>query len=471
MTEAPKVIRDLVERFGNSIEVYKSKDYDEADVRQEFLNPFFAALGWDMENKEGKPHFNRDVVHEARSTSGTPDYAFRIGGSTKFFVEAKRPSADLEHDPRWAIQLRRYGWNKKLPVSILTDFEEFCVYDCRIPLAKKDNANTARIPSLLMRFTDYIDRWAEIEGIFSREAVLNGAFDKFSTGKHLKQATKLVDEKFLEDMEHWRKLLASNIHKNHPDLTSYELNFAVQRTVDRIIFLRMCEDRGIERMAQLHGLMAGPRIYPRLVDIFERADKKYNSGLFHFSKEKGREGVPDSLTPGLVIEDKVLKEILSTLYDDKAYSVYDFSIMPPEILGHVYEQFLGKTIRLTPKRVYIEDKPEVRKAGGVYYTPRYIVDYIVKNTIGRLCEGKNAAEIAKFRIVDPACGSGSFLLAALQYLYNVHLQLYIDKFTKTGNVPASPLPKGGHRKKNDPPAMYKGRNDEWQLTTAEKRRI
>jgi type I restriction-modification system DNA methylase subunit len=102
--------------------------------------------------------------------------------------------------------------------------------------------------------------------------------------------------------------------------------------------------------------------------------------------------------------------------------------MPVEVLGNAYEQFLGKVIRITPARgVKIEEKPEVRKAGGVYYTPQYIVDYIVKNTVGKLIEGKTPKEIEKIKIVDPACGSGSFLVGAFEYLLNYHRDWYHNK--------------------------------------------
>jgi type I restriction-modification system DNA methylase subunit len=470
MAKAPKVIRDLVEKFDRNIEYYKSAAFDEEDVRQEFLNPLFAALGWNIANTGLSPD-QREVIHEYRSKAarqrGTPDYAFRTSKGVEFFVEAKRPSVDLEHDKVPAVQLRNYGWNAKLPVCLLTDFEEFCVFDCSIPISPKDSAETAL--RLRLGYLDYVEKWDEIAGIFSKEAVLNGSLEKFAKSKKRKRVEKQVDDVFLEDMEHWRKLLATNIHKNNT-LTSRELNYAVQQIIDRILFLRMCEDRGIERIAQLQGLTAGPRIYPRMVEIFEAADAKYNSGLFHFSREKGRVGSPDSLTPGLVIEDKVLKKIISTLYDDKSYSKYNFAIIPPEILGHVYEQFLGKTIRMTPKRVYIEDKPEVRKAGGVYYTPRYIVDYIVENTVGKLCKGKDAKKLSEIRVLDPSCGSGSFLLSALQHLYDVHLRLYVSEMESTGKVPTSPPPKGKRRKKSDPPAIYQV-GDSWLLTTAEKKRI
>ena len=88
--------------------------------------------------------------------------------------------------------------------------------------------------------------------------------------------------------------------------------------------------------------------------------------------------------------------------------------MPADILGQVYERFLGKVIELSESGLArVEDKPEVRKAGGVYYTPTYIVDYIVENTVGKLLDGKTPKDVEKLRILDPACGSGSFLTGAL----------------------------------------------------------
>ena len=124
-----------------------------------------------------------------------------------------------------------------------------------------------------------------------------------------------------------------------------------------------------------------PEIYRHFIkDICRRADDKYNSGLFHFDAEPGIESEPDKLTPRLVVDDKVLKPILTDLYFPSPYA---FQVLPVEILGNIYEQFLGKVIRLTKgHQAKVEEKPEVRKAGGVYYTPAYIVDYIVKNTVG-----------------------------------------------------------------------------------------
>lgn len=106
-------------------------------------------------------------------------------------------------------------------------------------------------------------------------------------------------------------------------------------------------------------------------------------------------------------------------------SPYEFSVISVEIIGNAYEQFLGKTITIGKNHsAKIELKPEVRKAGGVYYTPEYIVDYIVANTVGEAIKGKKPEEIANIKILDPACGSGSFLLGAYKYLLNYHIEYY-----------------------------------------------
>src|SRR5665811_2344147 len=166
---------------------------------------------------------------------------------------------------------------------------------------------------------------------------------------------------------------------------------------------------------RLQGMQNGANVYARLCELFQKADERYNSGLFHFKEERGNHSHPDELTLGLAIDDKPLKQILKGLYYPD--SPYEFSVLPIDILGQVYEQFLGKVIRLTAgHRAIIEDKPEVKKAGGVYYTPTYIVDYIVKNTVGKLLEGSTPTKAAKLRILDPACGSGSFLIGAYEHL-------------------------------------------------------
>ncbi len=460
----PKEIVDLIERFDRNLETYRSGQYNEAQLRQDFLNPFFGALGWDMTNKAGYAEAYREVIHEDAIKIGgatkAPDYCFRIGSVKKFFVEAKKPSINLKDDVSPAFQLRRYAWSAKLPLSILTDFEEFAVYDCRIKPVQTDKASTGRI--LYFTYKDYPAKWDELVSIFSREAVLKGSFDKYAESTKLKKGTATVDDAFLTEIEDWCDLLARNVAIRNPDLSQRELNFAVQRTIDRIVFLRICEDRGIEEYGKLQMQLNGTNVYKRLVQLFSQADDRYNSGLFHFQREKDRHEEPDKLTPNISIDDKPLKDIINRLYYPE--SPYEFSVLSADILGQVYEQFLGKVIRLTAgHQAKVEEKPEVRKAGGVYYTPKYIVDYIVKNTVGKLVEDKKPKDVEKLKILDPACGSGSFLLGAYQYLLDWHLKWYID------NEPDKWA-------KAKQPTVYQGpspdpRTPNWHLTTAEKKRI
>jgi len=424
---APQAVLELVERFERNREAYKSPSYNETQLRREFLDPFFDALGWDVNNRQGYAEAYKDVIHEDAVKVGgatkAPDYSFRIGGTRKFFVEAKKPSVNIKDDIAPAFQLRRYAWSAKLPLSILTDFEEFAVYDCRIKPDKNDKPSTAR--TLYFTCKQYTEKWDEIAAIFSRDAILMGSFDKYAGSHKAKKGTAEVDNAFLAEIENWRDMLARNIALRNPTLTTRELNFSVQRTIDRLIFLRICEDRGIEDYGTLRLLANGANIYPRLRELYYKADDRYNSGLFHFRAEKDVAEAPDKLTLDLDIDDKPLKEILRNLYYPD--SPYEFAVLPADILGQVYEQFLGKVIRLTAgHHAVVEDKPEVKKAGGVFYTPTYIVEYIVKNTVGRLLEGKTPKQAEKLRILDPACGSGSFLLGAYQYLLDWRLRWYTE---------------------------------------------
>jgi type I restriction-modification system DNA methylase subunit len=464
-------IQTLVERFSDHIETYTKSDYNKIQTRIDFINPFFTALGWDVNNEQGLSEVYRQVIHEPALKVGQvlkmPDYSFRVGGVRKFFVEAKKPSVSLFDNPEPAYQLRRYGWNAKLSVSLVTNFAELAVYDCRIKPNQTDKAHVARLKYL--RYTDYLTRWQELNQLFSFEAVWQGQLDQYINAQTTGKGVLEVDEAFLAEIEAWREQLAHQIAQDNQHLTPRQLNGVVQQTIDRIIFLRICEDKGIEDDGNLLKLLNGPQIYPRLFQLFLKADDRYNSGLFHFKAEKGR-AEPDTLTPTLIVADELIANIIKHLYYPD--SPYEFSVLPVDILGQVYERFLGKVIRLTQThQVVVEEKPEVKKAGGVYYTPTYIVDYIVKQTVGKILErkksqsngrlnqllgvGKNA--VSRITICDPACGSGSFLLGAYQFLLDWHLEQYLQQPEKWLN-----------EKK---PRLYHARGGTLKLTTNERKRI
>jgi predicted type IV restriction endonuclease len=456
---APKPVLDLVSQFRRNRDSYDDSHYNETQTRIQFLNPLFRALGWDVDNTAGYAEAYKDVVHEDAVKVGgatkAPDYSFRVGGTRKFFLEAKKPAINIKDDADPAFQLRRYAWSAKLPISVVSNFASLAIYDCRAKPSKDDKASSSRIH--YWTCDQYASKWADIEAILSKESVLKGSFDRFTATAKGKHGTAEVDSEFLIEIEDWRERLAKNIALRNPKISQRELNFAVQQTIDRIIFLRICEDRGIEHYGNLLALQTGENIYDRLKALFRQADDRYNSGLFHFQAEKGRGTPPDELTLALKIDDKDLKDLFKRLYYPD--SPYEFSVISGDILGQVYEQFLGKVIRLTSGgHAKVDDKPEVKKAGGVYYTPTYVVDYIVKNTLGKLLVGKTPKTLKRLSVLDPACGSGSFLLVAYQHLLDWYLKYYAatkpDSFAKGKNA-----------------KLFKVGKNEWRLTSSERKRI
>jgi hypothetical protein len=456
-------VAKLCRYFATNRQAFLAPGVKEAQVRLMLIDPLFEALGWDVRNTAmTAPQYREVIPEESLEVEGhqkAADYTFRVGQTPRFYAEAKKCGVNIGADPAPAYQLRRYGWSAKVAFSVLTDFEEFGVYDCTIRPRPSDKASHARIQYL--RFDEYPDRWRELWDVFSREAVWSGAFDQYAASKR-KRGTSEVDVEFLREIEGWRDALARDIALRNKDLSSDDLNAAVQLTIDRVVFLRMAEDRGLEPYEQLVKLCERPGIYPRfMAELCRRADQKYNSGLFHFQKESGVSEDPDRITPKLTVDDRVFKPILERLYFEHG-SPYHFGLLPVEILGTVYERFLGKVIRLTAgHQAKVEEKPEVRKAGGVYYTPAYIVEYIVKHTVGQQVEGRSPAQLAgekgtpPFRVLDMACGSGSFLLGAYQCLLDHCLKWYIE-----------------HKPETFKKAVYKGpRNGQWRLTIEEKKRI
>ncbi|MCG2812248.1 MAG: N-6 DNA methylase [Candidatus Aminicenantes bacterium] len=454
-------IARLCQYFTTNRRSFLAPGVKEAHVRQSLIDPFFEILGWDLRNAAMvAPQYREVITEDSLDIEGhqkAPDYTFRLGTLAKFYVEAKKCGINISADPAPAYQLRRYGFSAKLPLSILTDFEELGVYDCASRPRPNDKASHARIQ--YFGFAEYPDRWREIWDVFSREAVWSGTFDQYAVSKR-KRGTSEVDGEFLKDIEGWRDSLARNIALRNLYLDYDDLNTAVQRTIDRLIFLRMAEDRGLESYGQLLKLCEQPEIYARFIKMCRKADEKYNSGIFHFQKEDGVSEEHDRLTPALTIDDKVIKPILQSLYFEHG-SPYHFGVLPVEILGTVYERFLGKVIRLTAgHQAKVEEKPEVRKAGGVYYTPAYIVNYIVLNTVGKQIEGKSPADLAgsktkpPFRVLDMACGSGSFLLGAYQFLLDHCLKWYL----------ANPSKKHAN-------AVYQNAKGETCLSIGERKRI
>ena len=455
-------VSELVRQFKEGEAFYLSKDFVESDVRSKFIEPFLECLKWDVKNEKGARPDKREVITEDRivvdGQTKHPDYTLMYGGVKKLYIEAKKPSVDLKSNPEPALQVRRYAYTAKMPIAILTDFQELAIYDTRIKPSAKDTAATARIEYLT--YEEYEEKFEQLYRHISWDAVDLGSFDSYYEGLKETRGTATVDEDILGMIEKWRVLLAEDISLHNTEMNEEALTSCVQKLIDRLLFLRIAEDKEIERTKQLQKIAEQNKItdttednavYSALKSLFLDADSRFNAGLFK----------NDEALNSLKVQDKTLTKIITELYYPACQ--YEFSVLPVEILGSIYERFLGKIIHFKQKTknghsVEIIEKSEVQKAGGVYYTPSYIVDYIVKEVIGKKIEGSTPEKVSNLKICDPACGSGSFLVGAYQYLLDWHLDYYYGEERRELS-----------EKKG---LIYKdSKSHEYKLSIEEKRRI
>jgi methylase of polypeptide subunit release factors len=416
-TAAKAEITRLVDSYLKQFSYFQSSKYKEAQLRIDFINPFLAALGWDVENYQNLPPHLREVVQEPavdveeedELLRKNPDYALRTAGRRKCFIEVKKPSVDILKNKQPAFQLRRYGWNAELKCSILINFTNLVFYDCGIPPTPGDEPFKARIKSF--NYQEYLTNFDELFNFLSKQGMNEGSLD--SLCKDLSKVEHLpFDEYFLKQIEKWRFSLGQAIIKAQSKLKDNELNYVVQKILNRIMFLRICEDRTQEIYEQLKRIGS----YTDLKELFHKAEKRYNSGLFDF--------VEDKLTDTIELESTFLLDVFKDLYYPD--SPYNFSVLDSSILSRIYEIFLGQKLRVSNKRVQIIEKPDVVETNGIVPTPDYIVYEIVDRILKPLLEGKTPEQISKMRFADICCGSGTFLITLFDYLINWHINYYFQ---------------------------------------------
>jgi len=416
----------LVAVFRANETFYLSPQFSEAQTRKDFLDKLFIALGWDVNHDTQKNPYEQEVKIE-KNESGSPgraDYAFYLSPNfhaARFLVEAKKPHGEFGSAENY-FQTLRYGWNSKTPLVILTNFDELHILDSRY---KPHIGDT--LSRVVKKFgcADYADpeKFAEIYWLFSREAVASNSLAKRAEElpkpksetfrrELFKVGTQSPDEAFLIELDGYREMLAKALKSKNPNLNSAQLTELTQRVIDRLVFIRFLEDKQIEPTRHLERFGAdGGSAWEDFLRVSGNLDRIYNGAVLT------RHPMLDA--PGFQIDERPFRIICEELADPT--SPYNFATIPIHILGSIYERFLGKIITDGARAV---EKPEVRKAGGVYYTPEYIVRYIVANTVGKAIEGKAPAEIAGMRFADIACGSGSFLLEVFDCLVRGHAKFY-----------------------------------------------
>lgn len=430
--EAFARVKQLVADFRANESFYLSPQYQEQEARRDFIDKFWMALGWDVNHDRQKNPFEQEVKVERKEhgySQRRADYAFYLSPNfrdVKFYVEAKKPHGDIATKDNY-FQINRYGWSSQTPLGVLNDFEQFHIIDCRY----RPDIDTSVSQGLRKyHFHDYEDaeKFAEIYWLFSREAVANGSLEKFTDTLPKKRGKAVqrglfkggyqgIDETFLEELDEYRESLAKAFKNENPDLDGETLTELTQRTLDRLVFLRFLEDKHIETAKHIAYFGDKGTAWQDFIKESRRLDGTYNGIVY---KEH-----PILDKPTFKPNDGIFSDICERL--SHVNSPYDFNAIPIHILGSIYERFLGKVITTTDKRAKVDWKPENRKQNGVYYTPEYIVRYIVENTVGKLIEGKSPAQISEMRFADIACGSGSFLLGVYDLLIRYHTKYYNDQ--------------------------------------------
>ena len=418
------VIKEIVAHFQDdeSRLTANNSGYTETEVRIEYIDRLFSCLGWDMSNFGGLPNSIKDVLREesqaTEASSKRPDYTFRIAGIRKFFVEAKKPSIDIKLNKSSAFQVRSYGWTANLPISILTNFRTLRVYDTKFAPKNTDDVDVGLL--LDIDYRDLPDRFKELKGLIGHESVANGSIEReFGT---ITNPSITVNLNFLNKINNWRLLIANDLHSRFSSLNIEELNDLSQLIINRIIFIRMCEDRGIESQEKLRSAIH-TRAFIDLQKLFQEMDNRYDTGLFDIKN--------DPFQTHYFIDSQILLDIVEDLYYPQ--SPYSFSVLDADFLGQVYEIFLIKRLALDDsENLCLQDKP-IYEGREIITTPQPLVDEVTRRTISERLEAlRNAGtfnykSLLELHILDLAVGSGRFLLRCLDELFDAAIECY--KFT------------------------------------------
>lgn len=421
-------IESLADEF-TSLSNYERDQMNEATVRQQYINPLLRALGWDTTSDQ--------VLPEQRTLAGDADYALSLNGREQFFIEAKRPARGLDdtrhvrgEDQSFAVQAIDYAWHQGCDWAVLTNFETIRLYFSHVP---KDRVEDGLV------FELSVDEYATEDGLeklaqISKPAVRQGSLDALERSR--KRET--VTDEILNVLSEARVKFTQDVHASHPELEMDELRDGVQRILDRLVVMRVAEDRSIIPRDTLLKMTESwdettinrdVRMLSRdLKNAFRDFDSVYNSELFAEHQCEDYE-----------ISNDILMNVIEDLYD------YNFAYIDADVLGSIYEDYLGHAIedKQDGEDLELVAQADERREGGIYYTPVPVVEYIVETTLGdRLDSIMNDVEaelqgddpdfeaareefdrIQNIKFLDVTCGSGSFLIKA----YDLIIECY-DEF-------------------------------------------
>lgn len=392
----------------------KLKKYNESMTKNEFIEPLLECLGWDVRNKK----IFDEVIKEEKVLRGRVDYALRLNGVNRLFIEAKSFKEDIS-DATWARQAIEYGYNKGVPFVVLTNFKEIKIFN-----SEWNEKNIWRCQVVDIQCNDFINNIDKLL-LISREGIENNDLvdEAIKVGKRIprKSVQLLLSEKLIE----WRELIANDINQKYGEKYNREIiDEIAQKFIDRLIFIRTCEERNLEEKKLFESLSHfnsnRKKVWTFIKhDVYQYYRKEYDSNLF------GKDEADLHELDIIELSENIVFKIIDSTYKYNEYEVmFNFGDIDSDVLGNAYEQYLGHVLRRSNEVV----KSTQRKEQGIFYTPKFIVDYIVKNTVGVIVNIGNYDDIKKVKVIDISCGSGSFLIRAFDEIYNYYL--IINKTTQ-----------------------------------------
>jgi len=394
-------LQNLVDRFLEAKTGGNLNYASEATMRT-WIDELLSVFGWNVQDtkqvltEHTLNKAEREKLKEIGSTNIRPDYTLVNGKVPLLFIDAKSLEVDIDNSKEVAFQIRSYGWSIGSPYSIVTNFDQLAVYDCSYMPSLYDDARYAR--RVFLRAEDFVENINLLTVFLSRDNILAGKT------KFVQAEKESLDEKFSAMLGKIRINLAKAIiEKNQIDSVNV-LSYYVQTIINRILFIRVCESRGLEKDGLLKTFLR---------DNFWEAFKQSSYCEF-YNHYDGPMFKKNPSLHSLVIENDVFESFLKNLYYP---SPYRFDVIPLKTISDIYDLFLGYQLLVKGSEVSDELKSEFKKSNGAVTTPENLVNQVIESTIpSDDIANLTIDQCFNLKIVDVACGSGVFLVGAYDYL-------------------------------------------------------
>lgn len=391
------------------------KDQSEQTMRS-WIDEFLMIFGWDCKNPtqvQQEKMVNKNEKNKLKKIDSThvkPDYTLKNGKVRLNFLDAKDLSDNIRLSKEIAFQARSYGWSAGMTCSIVTNIEEIAFYSCHTTPHKDDNADSGRI---YFTVQEYLDNFDTLFNLLYRENVINNIQESIFN-ESFSEVTKVdLDSSFAEFLSEFRYKLAENIYINNKNIIrdNETLNTILQTIINRIIFIRICEGRELEEKNILLKLIKK--------DFWQEFKKKCSDdyNLYY----DGPIFKKNNLLDEIKIDKGVFDNFIQNLYD---LSPYKFDVIPVELMASMYEKLLATEIDISTGIVLRKEKEFYVKQQGAISTPKYMVEFVLKETFQSLPQVNSLKDLLDIKVLDPACGSGTFVIEIVDMLEEKAIELY-----------------------------------------------